>query len=72
MGSPRMKHVPIFSKRRIAFAAVESIFSVAFCAIFWLKQRELLPGLCFSNELICRDEDLHCDFTRPSLLAFSA
>jgi len=48
----------------IAFAAVEGIiFSGSFCAIFWLKKRGLMPGLCFSNELISRDEGLHCDFT---------
>jgi len=47
----------------IAFAAVEGIFfSGSFCAIFWLKKRGLIPGLCFSNELISRDEGLHCDF----------
>jgi len=52
-----------FAERVIAFAAVEGIFfSGAFCAIFWFKQRGLLPGLCFSNELISRDEGLHCDF----------
>jgi ribonucleoside-diphosphate reductase subunit M2 len=48
----------------VAFAAVEGIFfSGSFCAIFWLKKRGLLPGLSFSNELISRDEGLHCDFT---------
>jgi len=47
----------------IAFAAVEGIFfSGSFCAIFWLKKRGLMPRLCFSNELISRDEGLHCDF----------
>jgi ribonucleotide reductase beta subunit family protein with ferritin-like domain len=47
----------------IAFAAVEGIFfSGSFCAIFWLKKRGLMPGLCFSNELISRNEGLHCDF----------
>ena len=47
----------------IVFAAVEGIFfSGSFCAIFWLKKRGLMPGLCFSNELISRDEGLHCDF----------
>jgi len=47
----------------IAFAAVEGIFfSGSFCAIFWLKKRGLMPGLCFSNEMISRDEGLHCDF----------
>ncbi|WP_369048179.1 ribonucleotide-diphosphate reductase subunit beta [Tenacibaculum sp. UWU-22] len=52
-----------FSERLIAFAAVEGIFfSGAFCSIFWLKKRGLLPGLTFSNELISRDEGMHCDF----------
>jgi len=47
----------------IAFAAVEGIFfSGSFCTIFWLKKRRLMPGLCFSNELISRDKGLHCDF----------
>jgi ribonucleoside-diphosphate reductase beta chain len=52
-----------FAERLIAFAAVEGIFfSGAFCSIFWLKKRGLLPGLAFSNELISRDEGMHCDF----------
>lgn len=52
-----------FAERLIAFAAVEGIFfSGSFCAIFWLKKRSLMPGLTFSNELISRDEGLHCDF----------
>jgi ribonucleoside-diphosphate reductase beta chain len=52
-----------FGKRVIAFAAVEGIFfSGAFCSIFWLKQRGLMPGLCHSNELISRDEGLHTEF----------
>ncbi len=52
-----------FVERLIAFAAVEGIFfSGSFCAIFWLKKRGLMPGLSFSNELISRDEGLHCDF----------
>lgn len=52
-----------FSERLVAFAAVEGIlFSGAFCAIFWLKKRGLMPGLCLSNELISRDEGLHTDF----------
>ena len=52
-----------FAERLISFAAVEGIFfSGSFCAIFWLKKRGLMPGLCFSNELISRDEGLHCDF----------
>jgi len=52
-----------FADRLIAFAAVEGIFfSGSFCSIFWLKKRGLMPGLTFSNELISRDEGLHCDF----------
>ena len=52
-----------FAERLVAFAAVEGIFfSGSFCAIFWMKKRGLLPGLTFSNELISRDEGLHCDF----------
>jgi ribonucleoside-diphosphate reductase subunit M2 len=52
-----------FATRLVAFAAVEGIFfSGSFCAIFWLKKRGLMPGLTFSNELISRDEGLHCDF----------
>lgn len=52
-----------FQERLIAFAAVEGIFfSGSFCSIFWLKKRGLMPGLAFSNELISRDEGLHCDF----------
>lgn len=52
-----------FYERLIAFAAVEGIFfSGSFCAIFWLKKRGLMPGLTFSNELISRDEGMHCDF----------
>ncbi len=47
----------------IAFAAVKGIFFLgSFCAIFWLKKRGLMPGLCFSNELINRDKGLHCNF----------
>jgi ribonucleoside-diphosphate reductase beta chain len=54
---------PTFAHRLIAFAAVEGIFfSGSFCSIFWLKKRGLMPGLSFSNELISRDEGLHCDF----------
>ena len=54
---------PSFAERLIAFAAVEGIFfSGSFCSIFWMKKRGLLPGLTFSNELISRDEGLHCDF----------
>ena len=52
-----------FAERLIAFAAVEGIFfSGSFCSIFWLKKRGLMPGLTFSNELISRDEGLHCKF----------
>ncbi|TVR83360.1 MAG: ribonucleoside-diphosphate reductase [Saprospirales bacterium] len=52
-----------FQERLIAFAAVEGIFfSGSFCSIFWLKKRGLMPGLSFSNELISRDEGMHCDF----------
>ncbi len=52
-----------FATRLLAFAAVEGIFfSGAFCAIFWLKQRGILPGLTLSNEFIARDEGLHCEF----------
>ena len=52
-----------FATRLIAFACVEGIFfSGAFCSIFWLKKRGLMPGLTFSNELISRDEALHCEF----------
>ena len=52
-----------FGERLVAFAAVEGIFfSGSFAAIFWMKKRGLMPGLTFSNELISRDEGLHCDF----------
>lgn len=52
-----------FAKRLVGFAAVEGIFfSGAFCAIYWLKKRGLMPGLTFSNELISRDEGLHTLF----------
>ncbi len=52
-----------FAQRLVAFAAVEGIFfSGSFCSIFWLKKRGLMPGLTFSNELISRDEGMHCDF----------
>jgi ribonucleoside-diphosphate reductase beta chain len=54
---------PNFQERLIAFAAVEGIFfSGSFCSIYWLKKRGLMPGLSFSNELISRDEGMHCDF----------
>lgn len=52
-----------FAEKLVAFAAVEGIFfSSSFCSIFWLKKRGLMPGLVFSNQLISRDEGLHCDF----------
>jgi ribonucleotide reductase beta subunit family protein with ferritin-like domain len=52
-----------FAKRLLAFAVVEGIFfSGSFCSIFWLKKRNIMPGLCASNELIARDEGLHCSF----------
>ena len=52
-----------FAERLVAFAAVEGIFfSGSFCSIFWLKKRGLMPGLAFSNELISKDEGLHCEF----------
>jgi len=61
-----VKHIEsdnCFAERLVAFAAVEGIFfSGSFCAIFWLKKRSKMPGLTFSNELISRDEGLHCDF----------
>jgi ribonucleoside-diphosphate reductase beta chain len=58
-----IEHAPTFAHRLIAFAAVEGIFfSGSFCSIYWLKKRGLMPGLTFSNELISRDEGLHCDF----------
>jgi len=52
-----------FAQRIISLAAIEGIFfSSSFCSIFWLKQRNILPGLTFYNQLISRDEELHCDF----------
>lgn len=52
-----------FAQRLVAFMCVEGIFfSGSFCAIFWLKKRGLMPGLCFSNELISRDEGQHLEF----------
>ena len=76
---------PSFAQRLLAFAIVEGIFfSGAFCSIYWLKERGLLPGLCFSNELISRDEALHTEFaillynnyvnndTKPSILTTHA
>ena len=57
------KDTATFAERVVAFAVVEGIFfSGSFCSIFWLKKRGLMPGLTFSNELISRDEGLHCDF----------
>merc|ERR1719333_992002 len=58
-----MNHESSFAERLVAFAAVEGIlFSGAFCSIYWLKKRSVMPGLTFSNELISRDEGLHADF----------
>lgn len=52
-----------FATRLISFAIVEGVFfSGSFCAIYWLKKRGLMPGLTFSNELISRDEGMHCEF----------
>lgn len=52
-----------FAQRLVAFAIVEGVFfSGSFCAIFWLKKRNLMPGLCDSNELIARDEGMHTQF----------
>jgi len=52
-----------FGERLVAFAVVEGIFfSGSFCAIYWLKKRGLMPGLCHSNEMISRDEGMHCEF----------
>lgn len=60
---PEKGSVKNFSERLVAFAAVEGImFSSSFCALYWLKNRGLCPGLTFSNELIARDEGLHRDF----------
>ena len=62
-------HRSSFATRLVAFACVEGIFfSGAFCSIYWLKKRGLMPGLTFSNELISRDEALHCEF---ALLLYS-
>lgn len=58
-----IRDISSFAERLVAFAAVEGIFfSGSFAAIFWLKKRGLMPGLTFSNELICRDEGMHTDF----------
>jgi ribonucleotide reductase beta subunit family protein with ferritin-like domain len=52
-----------FAQRLVAFAIVEGLFfSASFCAIFWLRERGLLPGLSFANQLIARDESMHTDF----------
>ena len=52
-----------FAERLVAFATIEGVFfSGSFCAIFWLKKRGLMPGLTFTNELISRDENMHCEF----------
>lgn len=57
------RNTATFAERLIAFTVMEGIFfSGSFCAIFWFKKRGLMPGLTFSNELISRDEALHCDF----------
>lgn len=57
------KETACFAERLVAFAVVEGVFfSGSFCAIFWLKKRGLMPGLAHSNEMIARDEGLHCDF----------
>jgi len=59
------------AQRIFAFACVEGIFfSGSFCALFWLKNRGILPGLCFSNELISRDEGLHQEFALTLLRYF--
>jgi len=58
-----IEEAPSFAHRLIAFAAIEGIFfSGSFCSIYWLKKRGIMPGLTFSNELISRDEGMHCDF----------
>ncbi len=58
-----IESAPSFAHRLVAFCAVEGIFfSGSFCSIFWLKERGLMPGLGHSNELISRDEGLHCQF----------
>eukprot|EP00559_Dactyliosolen_fragilissimus_P007745 CAMPEP_0184861124 /NCGR_PEP_ID=MMETSP0580-20130426/5888_1 /TAXON_ID=1118495 /ORGANISM="Dactyliosolen fragilissimus" /LENGTH=522 /DNA_ID=CAMNT_0027358509 /DNA_START=466 /DNA_END=2034 /DNA_ORIENTATION=+ len=63
IGDGTKQAVATFAERLVAFAAVEGIFFAgSFCAIFWLKKRGLMPGLTFSNELISRDEGLHCTF----------
>lgn len=56
-------HTSPFAQRLIAFAIVEGVFfSGSFCSIFWMKEKGKLPGLCFSNELISRDEAMHVEF----------
>jgi ribonucleotide reductase beta subunit family protein with ferritin-like domain len=63
IGSDKSSNKPSFGTRLVAFSVVEGIFfSGSFCAIYWLKKRNLMPGLCFSNELISRDEGLHTEF----------
>lgn len=58
-----LKKRPSFAQRLLAFVCVEGIFfSGSFCAIYWLKNRGLMPGLSTSNEFISRDENLHCEF----------
>lgn len=58
-----IESAPSFAHRLVAFCAVEGIFfSGSFCSIFWLRERGLMPGLAHSNELISRDEGLHCQF----------
>lgn len=58
-----IEEAPSFAHRLVAFAAIEGIFfSGSFCSIYWLKKRGIMPGLTFSNELISRDEGMHCDF----------
>lgn len=61
-----------YRNRLVAYACVEGIFfSASFCSIFWLKKRNLMPGLCFSNELISRDEGLHTDFAVLQLVEYN-
>lgn len=58
-----VKERPSFAQRLLAFICVEGIFfSGSFCAIYWLKNRGLMPGLCTANEFISRDENLHAEF----------
>jgi ribonucleoside-diphosphate reductase beta chain len=67
MGIPNLEFFtherPDFAQRLLAFVCVEGIFfSGSFCAIYWLKNRGLMPGLCTANEFISRDENLHAEF----------